>query len=93
MALVLEWIGYGVPFRWRQGATFDPTSLLAIIAALLLVRYAVGVRLSPLSGTAAAFGGALWAHTAGGWGPGPPTVAALVILIALRAGSRRARAA
>jgi hypothetical protein len=90
---VLDWMAYGVSFRWRQGATFDPTSLLAMLAALMLVRFAVGVRLTPVSVAAAAFGGALWALAAAGWGPGPPTVAAVVIIVALRAGVRRARAA
>ena len=62
----------------------DLTPLVSIVGAIVILRFVVGMRLSPMSLTMAAFGGALWAYLIAVWGLAPPSVAALFVVISLR---------
>ena len=80
-------LGYGVSVS-PAPRHLDLTPILAIIAAILIIRFVVGVRLTPMSSVLAAFAGALWAYLAQGWGFAVPSLAALVVTLSLRAAVR-----
>jgi len=67
----------------------DATPLVAIVIAIVLARFVVGLPLTPLTGVLAAFGGSLWAALAQGIGIGPPSIAALLLVLGLRSAVRR----
>jgi hypothetical protein len=75
--------GYGV---WIPPAPrhLDLTPLVAILTALVIARFVVGVRLSPPTAVGAAFVGALWAYLAQPLGLVIPSMAALLLVIVLR---------
>ena len=85
MAAVL---GYGVsPFPVHPHG--DLTPIVAILTGLLIARFVVGMRLTPMSAVFAAFGGALWAYLAQAWGLTLPSLVALIVVLSLRAVTRR----
>ena len=71
----------------------DLTPLTAIVVALLVARFVVGFRLTPMTGVNAAFAGALWAYLAEVWGLAIPTAIAVIVSVVLRARVHSARAA
>jgi hypothetical protein len=73
----------------RSARHADATPLVAIVVAILLARFVVGLPLTPMTGVLAAFGGSLWAALAQGWGIGPPSVVGLVLVLGLRSAVRR----
>lgn len=84
-------LGWGSPARWTYGTTPDFTRILAMIAAVLILRFVIGLRLTVLSFTLALLAGALWAFAAELWGLALPTLAALLVMAALSVSVRRAR--
>jgi hypothetical protein len=85
-------LGYGMILRAdQQAASPDLAPMLAILSALAIARFVVGLRLTPMSGVVAAFAGALWAFLVPGWGLVPPSVAALTLILSARAIVRRSR--
>ena len=83
-------LAYGMSIP-PQAQHVDLTPLTAMVAALLLVRFVVGKRLTPLSGIQAVFAGALWAYLAEPWGLVVPSALAVVVLTWLRVHVRRSR--
>jgi hypothetical protein len=69
----------------------DLTPLTAIVVAILIARFMIGLRLSPPTVVGAAFAGALWAYLAEPWGLAGPSVVALLIIVALRRSVRLSR--
>ena len=74
---------YGVPF-YPGAPQLDLTPLVSIVGAVVVVRFFVGLRLTPMSLTMAAFGGALWSYLVVGRGFAMPSLAALVVVVSLR---------
>lgn len=81
-------LAYGVSVA-PYSRHLDLTPITAIVVAILVARFVVGMRLTPLGAALAAFAGALWAYLAEGWGLVVPSLAALVITLSLRAVVRR----
>lgn len=79
--------GVSIPPAARH---LDLTPLLAIIGGIVIARFVVGARLTPMTAVWAAFCGALWAYLAERWGLVPPSLAVLLLVFALRSASPRA---
>lgn len=77
-------LGYGMSIPPPELRHADLTPLIAMIAAILLVRFVVGIRLTPMSAVQAAFVGALWAYLAEPWGLVIPSALAVVVVALLR---------
>jgi hypothetical protein len=86
---VIFLLAYGVSIP-PAARHLDLTPLLAIIGGILIARSVVGARLTPMTAVLAAFCGALWAYLAERWGLVPPSIAAFVLVCALRSASPRA---
>lgn len=86
-------LALGVSIRWARAGPVDLTPLLAMLAAVLVARFVVGVRLGALVTMLAAAVGAAWAATIPRFGLSVPTLIALVALTTLRWGSRPAHSA
>lgn len=67
----------------------DLTPLVAILAAILIARFLVGLALTPPTVVGAAFAGALWAYLAEPWGIAAPSMAAFLLIVVLRQLRRR----
>jgi hypothetical protein len=80
MASILAY-GMSVPPGPRH---LDLTPLTAIVTAILVARFLVGLRLSPPTVVGAAFAGALWAYLTEPWGLVVPSTAALLLIMFLR---------
>jgi hypothetical protein len=79
---MIELLALGVSIRWTDAGPADFTPLLAILAAILVVRFAVGLRLTPVTVMAAVFAGALWAAAIARWGFSLPTLAVIGVVVA-----------
>jgi len=62
----------------------DLTPLVAIVTAIVIARFLVGLRLTPPTVAGAAFAGALWAFLAEPWGLLAPSSLALLLIVVLR---------
>jgi hypothetical protein len=67
----------------------DLTPLVAILAAIVIARFVVGLALSPPTIVGATFSGALWAYLAEPLGLAAPSVAAILLIVVLRGVRRR----
>ena len=67
----------GVSIRWAGGGPADLTPIVAALAAILVVRFVLGYRLTVITVTTAVLGGTLWAAAVAEWGVSVPTLAAL----------------
>lgn len=81
----------GVPIRWARAGPADFTPLVAMVAAVLILRFFIGARLTAMTTALAVAGGALWAFGAERFGLSTSTFAALVLVAALRLSVRRRR--
>jgi hypothetical protein len=62
----------------------DLTPLIAIVTAIVIARFLVGLKLTPPTVAGAAFVGALWAYLAEPWGLVTPSSLALLLIVVLR---------
>lgn len=86
-------LGLGVSIRWAHSGPADFTPLVAMIAAILIARFVVGVRLGPVSTLMAAGVGAAWAAAIPRWGLALPTLLVLAVAAAARVWVDRSRLA
>jgi hypothetical protein len=70
-------LALGVSIRWAGDGSADLTPILAAIAAILVVRFVLGYRLTVITVTTAVLGGTLWAAAVAEWGISVPTLAAV----------------
>jgi hypothetical protein len=84
-------LALGVSVPWARSGPPDFMPLLAIAGALVIVRFAIGIRLTPVRALATAAGGAAWAAAVGSVGFAVPTVIAIAVVacLLLAAGSAR----
>lgn len=84
-------LALGVSVHWARSGPADFTPLLAMVAAILVVRFVVGLQLTLPRTLAAAAAGAAWAAVAATEGFALPTLAAVAAtaLLALAAGRAR----
>jgi hypothetical protein len=80
MSTVLAY-GMSVPPGPRH---LDLTPLMAIVTAIVIARFLVGLKLTPRTVASAAFVGALWAYLAEPWGLVAPSLLALLLIVVLR---------
>src|ERR687892_2549711 len=71
-------LAVGVPIRWARGGPIDVVPLLAVVAAVLVTRFVIGARLTPVSFILAATCGSAWALAITIWGIELPTLAAVL---------------
>ena len=71
----------------------DVVPLLAVVAAVLVTRYVIGARLSPVTLILAATGGSAWVWAIAVWGIELPTLAAVLTTAVLTLSVDRARPA
>lgn len=76
-------LALGVPVRWAEAGPADFTPLLAMLAAVLVARFVVGLRLGAVSTVMAAAAGAAWAAAIPQFGLGAPTLVAVAVMVAL----------
>jgi len=62
----------------------DLTPVVAILAAILIVRFVIGLALTPPTLVGAAFAGALWAYLAEPLGVATPTLVAFLLIVVIR---------
>ncbi len=86
-------LAVGVPIRWARGGPIDVVPLLAVVAAVLVTRFVIGARLTPVSFILAATCGSAWALAITIWGIELPTLAAVLTTAVLTVSVERARAA
>jgi hypothetical protein len=86
-------LAVGVPVRWARGGPIDVVPLIAAIAAVLITRFMIGLRLTPVTFILAVTGGSAWAWGIAVWGLELPTLIALVIVVLVGLWTRPARAA
>jgi hypothetical protein len=86
-------LALGVSIRWAEAGPADFTPLLSMMAAVLVVRFVVGLRLGPITAVAAAGAGAAWAAAVPPWGIALPTLVVIVATAGLRAWADRTRPA
>ena len=86
-------LAVGVPIRWARGGPIDVVPLLAVIGAVLVTRFVIGTRLTPVTFILAVTAGSAWAWAIAVWGIEPPTLAAVVAIAVLSRSVERARAA
>ena len=84
-------LAVGVPVRWTRGGPVDFVPLLALVAAVLVARFVIGARLTPVTFTVAATCGASWAWAIAVWGIELPSLAAVIATAVLTASVGRAR--
>ena len=87
-SIVVGLIAWGVGYR-PQNETGDWTPLVAILLALLISRFVVGLRLTPVTGAFAVFFGAFWAYSAQRWGHSLAAVGAFLVILAGLSVARR----
>jgi hypothetical protein len=81
-------LGLGTAVQWAHAGPADFTPILAVAAAVLVVRFLIGLELTVLTVTLAVLGGTLWAAAVAQWGFSLPT---LSVLAAVSAASLAAR--
>jgi hypothetical protein len=86
-------LAVGVPIRWPRGGPIDVVPLLAVVAAVLVTRFVIGARLTPVTFILAATYGSAWAWAIAVWGIELPTFAAVLTTAVLTRTVDRARAA
>ncbi len=86
-------LALGVSTRWAHAGPADFTPLLAILGAVLIARFVIGARMTIMTATVAAAGGAAWAAALPRWGITIPTLMAVLMISALRVLVGRARSA
>jgi hypothetical protein len=84
-------LALGVSVHWTRSGPADFTPLLAMIGAILVVRFLIGMPLTALRTLAAAAAGAGWAAAVGSWGFALPTLAAVATVALLSATAGRPR--
>ena len=86
-------LAVGVPIRWARGGPIDLVPLLAAVAAVLITRFVIGARITPVTFILAVTCGSTWAWAIAAWGIELPTLAAVLVTAALTLTVGRARAA
>ncbi|HEX2025303.1 MAG TPA: hypothetical protein VHH92_02800 [Actinomycetota bacterium] len=86
-------LGVGVPVKWARGGPIDVVPLLASVAAVLITRFVIGVRLTPVTVILAVTGGSAWAWAIAVWGIELPTLIAIVVVLLAKLMAAPARAA
>ena len=86
-------LAVGVPIRWARGGPIDVVPLLAAVAAILIARFVIRARLTPVTFIAAVASGSAWALAITIWGIELPTLAAVVVTAVLAGSVGRARGA
>jgi len=81
----------GVPIPWARSGPADFTPLLAMVVAVLVLRFVIRAQLTAMSTMLALAGGAFWAYSAERWGIVIPSVSALLLIARLRISVGRAR--
>jgi hypothetical protein len=84
-------LALGVSVHWARSGPADFTPLLAMIGAILILRFVIGVPLTLLRTLAGAAAGAAWAAAGATLGFAIPTLAALaaIAVLALAVGRTR----
>jgi hypothetical protein len=77
-------LALGVSIPWARSGPADFTPLLAMVAAVLVARFVVGVRLTLPVAVVAAAAGAAWAAAIPTFGTSVPTLAAITATALLR---------
>lgn len=67
----------GVSIQWARSGPADLTPLLAMIGAVLVLRFVIGLPLTLFLTILAAAAGAAWAAAVQSWGLALPTLAAV----------------
>lgn len=83
-------LAYGTTVRLGQREG-DPTMILALLVALVLVRSVARLHLTPMVAALTCFAGALWALMIESWGVATPSIAALAVLLGVRSIARDQR--
>jgi hypothetical protein len=82
----------GVPVQWARGGPIDVVPLLAVIVAVLVTRFVIGARLTPVTVILALTAGSAWALAIDLWDVELPTLVAVAVTAALMLTvARRAR--
>jgi hypothetical protein len=84
-------LALGVSVHWARSGPADFTPLLALIGAILILRFVIGVPLTLLRTLAAAAAGAAWAAAGATLGFAIPTLAALAAIAVLALAVDRTR--
>jgi len=84
-------LAIGVPIPWAPAGPADFTPLVAMLGAILILRFVVGVRLTVMTTMLAITAGALWSYSAERWGIVVPTMSALVLIVSLRSSMAHSR--
>jgi hypothetical protein len=77
-------LGLGVSVRWAAAGPADFTPLLAMLAAVLVARFVIRLRLTVMSTVVAAGIGAAWAAALELWGFSAPTLMVILLVAILR---------
>ena len=83
-------LAVGVPIRWARGGPIDLVPLLAAVAAVLVTRFVIGARITPVTFILAVACGSTWAWAIAAWGVELPTLAAVLVTLTLSVGRARA---
>jgi hypothetical protein len=76
-------LGYGMWLPSAGSTHGDFTPIASMLVAVLIARFVIGLRLTPMSIVAAAFAGALWAYLAERWGlPAATALGVLTVIVA-----------
>jgi hypothetical protein len=86
-------LALGVSIPWARSGPADFTPLLAMLCAILILRFVVGSHLTAMRTMLAVACGALWATCIERWGIVVPTAFALLVIAGLRSIVGRSRAA
>ena len=87
----MSFLSLGAPIRWAHAGPLDLTPLMAIVAAVLVMRFVLGVGVTMMTFMLAATAGALWAYAAQTWGLVWPSAVAVAGTALLQAPVRRAQ--
>lgn len=86
----MYFLALGVPIPWAHAGPADFTPLVAIVTAVLIMRFVIGIRITMMTFMLAAAAGALWAYAAQQWGLVVPTAVVLLAIPVLYGSVQRA---
>jgi hypothetical protein len=74
-------VALGVPLRWSDAGPLDLAPLLSMIAAVVIARFLLGVRMTALTFALCLAIGAAWSSAVSRWGWTIPSLAATVLML------------
>ncbi len=76
-------LALGVPIRWADAGPADFLPFIAMLAAVVIARFLLGVRMTVMTFVLSLAVGAAWASAVGRWGWTMPTLAAVMLMFSV----------